>query len=122
MSISIRKLNNHSIIDIYIDKLDLFSVKVLRNTLKDLINSNNINILVNFGMIKSLDSSVLGCLVLAQKKCLNKGGELSIFALDSEILSIFYIIQLDKYISIFNSELDALNHKNSMVKRRFKII
>lgn len=122
MSISIRKLNNYSIIDIYTDKLDLFSIKLLRNTLKDLLNENNINILVNFSMIKSLDSSALGCLVSAQKRCLNKGGELRIFAPNSEILSIFYIIQLDKYISIFISEKDALNHKNTMVKRRFKII
>jgi anti-sigma B factor antagonist len=122
MSISIRKLDKYAIIDIYVDKLDMFSVKILRNILKDLISSNNVNILVNFKMIISLDSSALGCLIAAQKNCLNKGGELRIFAPNSEILSIFYIIQLDKYISIFNSELDALNHKNNMVKRRFKII
>jgi|GEM_PF-5655444 len=122
MSISIRKLDDQAIIDIHIDKLDLFSVKILRNTLKDLINSNNVNILINFGMIRSLDSSALGCLISAQKSCINKNGELRIYAPNSEILSIFYIIQLDKYISIFNSESDALNHKNIMVKRRFKII
>jgi len=122
MSISLRKLDKYSIIDVHIDKLDLFLVKILRNTLNDLINSSNINILVNLGMIKSLDSSALGCLVSAQKKCLNKGGELRIYAPNSEILSIFYIIQLDKYINIFNSEADALHYKNIMIKRRFKIV
>jgi anti-sigma B factor antagonist len=122
MGISIRKSNNCFIVDIYINNLDLFSVKILRKTLNDLINSKNTNIMVNFGMVESLDSSALGCLISSQKKCLNKGGELRIFAPSSEVLSIFYIIQLDKYISIFNSETDALSHRNSMVKRRFKII
>jgi len=122
MSISIRKSDNYSIIDMYIDNLDFFSVKILRKTLNDLISSKNIDILVNFGMVNSLDSSALGCLVSAQKKCISRGGELRIFAPNAEILSIFYIIQLDRYISIFNSETDAINHRNTMVKRRFKII
>jgi anti-anti-sigma factor len=122
MSINVRQLDNVVIVDIGFSKLDIFAVKLLRKTLQDLIRSRIFNIHINFSMVRSIDSSALTSLVFVQEICLKKGGELVIFAPDSEIQSIFYIVQLDKYISIYNSETDSLHHRNMMVKRRFKVM
>jgi len=122
MTISIRNADYFTIIDIHSAEIDFKQVKILKKTLFDLLKSNKNFLIINMSFISSIDSSFLECLITMQNKFRKKGGELCVYGVQSEVLMIFYIVQLDKYIHIYNSEFDALNNKNMLVKRRFKLI
>lgn len=122
MGISIRNSQNQIIVDIHGLCLDEKLLKILRATLLDLINHGQVNILINMSMVNSIESSALGCLIAAQKKCCKRGGEINIYGIQPDILMIFYIIRLDEHINLYNNEQDALNCQNRLIRRRFKLI
>lgn len=122
MKLSIRNKSSNCIIDIFSQKIDNFLSKLLRKTLLDLIKSNNVNILINFTQVNSLDPTILGTIIAAHRTCKKYGGKISIYGLNPDLLLIFHIIQLDKYISLYQSEVDALNDCNHLTKRRLRVV
>jgi len=122
MTVSLRTTKNKVIMDIHCSRLDGGIVPVMRKTVSDLIEKGFTNILLNFSQINSLSSEALGFLIAAQKKCVRKRGEISLFGMRNDILAIFYVIQLDEYLKLYSCEADALNRVNPLVKRRFKVV
>jgi len=122
VKISIRNKNESSIIDISAKKLDQFLAKMLRKTLIDLIKSNNVNIYINFSLVESLCPDILGIILAAHRVCAVNGGKISIYGLKSDMLLIFHIIQLDKYLNLYNNESDAINHENTLRKSRLRLV
>ena len=122
MSVSLRKKENFIIIDIHSNEINKDIVCILRNTLHKLINENKIKIAINLSIVNSIDSSLLGCLVIAQKKYLKVGGDIRLFGIQPDVLMVLYIIQLDKYLNLYNNEFDALDNRNNLVKRKLNIV
>jgi len=73
-------------------------------------------------LIESFDNSFTECLLGYQQVCRNKGGQIGIYGVQTGVLIIFFIIQLDKRINIYNNETDAINNHNLLFKRRFRVV
>lgn len=122
MKVSIRNNKDNLILDIYAAKIDNFLTILLRKTLFDLIRDNKTNIYINFSLVESINSEILGIILSAHRACQKKGGKISIYGLKPDLLLIFHIIQLDKYIKLYTNEKDALDNQNNLAKRRLRVI
>lgn len=122
LKISTRNINNNAIIDIYAPKLDLFITKMLRKTLISLIKDNTVNIIINFSNIESLCPDALGVILAAHKVCLSNKGKISLFGVQPDMLLIFHLIKMDKYLHIYNTEDDAISHKNIIGNFKLKLV
>lgn len=122
MGICIRNSGNQVTIDIHAARLDNYLTGILRKIFVDLIKDNQVNIVINMSLVNSFESNALGCLISAQKKCQKKGGQIVIYGVSPDVLTIFYIIRLDEFISLYSSETDALMQKNMLVRRRFRVV
>ena len=81
--------------------LDDESIKEMQTTLLELIDSDRHNkMLLNFSEVEFLSSSFLGTLVKMQKRVREKGGELTLININSKIMKVFKITQLDKIFDI----------------------
>ena len=81
--------------------LDDESIKEMQSTLLELIDSDRHNkMLLNFSEVEFLSSSFLGTLVKMQKRVREKGGELTLININSKIMKVFKITQLDKIFNI----------------------
>ena len=81
--------------------LDDESIKEMQTTLLELIDSDRHNkMLLNFSEVEFLSSSFLGTLVKMQKRVREKGGELTLININSKIMKVFKITQLDKIFNI----------------------
>ncbi|MDD3150834.1 MAG: STAS domain-containing protein [Candidatus Gastranaerophilales bacterium] len=122
MEIAVKSKQSYTIVDILSSNLDSTLVNTLKNILDSLINENKYDILVDFSNVEVVDTLALGCLITSNKECMKKGGQISLFGVNNDILMILYIIKLDKHINIYNNEKDALSRSNMLVKRRFKVV
>lgn len=122
MNIGIRTLRDSVILDIHSVEINSHGASILKSTINNLIRSNNVNILINMAIVENIDSVFPGYLLYLKRRILRKGGDIKLYAVRPDILMILYVIQLDKYINIYNNESDALNSENMLIKRRFKVV
>ncbi len=122
MVICLRKNGCCQIIDIFRSEFDQTTAIVLRKNFRKLINNNNVNILINFSNVLSINISDLACILFAQKLCKKNGGRIDFYGVRTELLLLFYIVQFDKSFNIYNSEIEAVLDRNRLVRRRLKVI
>jgi anti-anti-sigma factor len=122
MYIKIRENEGYIVIDILSNEIDRKTLNIFRMTLRNLLKSNNSKIIINMHNVNKINNKFLGCLMAFKKKFDSIGTELSIFSVKPEVLSIFYIIRLDNYLNIYNTEYDILQKRSPLVKRRFSFV
>lgn len=122
MNIYTRTGNNFTIIDIQTENINIFLVKKIKRETLNLISNENKNIYINLSHVKSIQNDFLDFLYNLQNICNKKNINFGIFGLHPDILITFFVTGLDRHINIFNSEYNAINNKNKLVKRRLKLI
>ena len=122
MSICIRNLGEQTIIDLKNDFLRYSLIKLLKNTLEDLIKSENTNIIINMSHVRSINSILFGIFIGIQCKCRKNGGRMCLFGVHPDLMLIFFIIKLDKYIDIYMNEYDALEQINPLLNRKLRVV
>lgn len=72
-----------------------------RKTLNELVESGKNNIILDFSKCNFIDSTGLGVLVGAYKKCAEAGGDMTIRSIkNDQVLKIFKLTRLDKVFKI----------------------
>lgn len=122
MGFCVKYIENQTIIDIQDSKLKCSIVHDLNKIINKLIKLNRLNILINMVNVKFIDSTLFYTLISAQNRCMNRGGKVSIYGVQHDLLIILYIVKLDKYIDIYINEFDALRKNNAIVKRRLRAV
>lgn len=109
MEIITRELDNVIILDI---RGELRSADVnmptLHQLVKERLEENKRNFLVNFEMVKFIDSLGIGELVASFKSAQDWGGKLKIMKLPAKIDLIFKITGLSLVFEIFDAEDEAI--------------
>ena len=82
-------------------EVDVYSAYKLRETIKDLVEEGNYDIVVDLEKVAFLDSTGLGVLVGGLKRVRHHGGELGIICNHEKILRIFRITGLTKVFPIY---------------------
>lgn len=81
----------------------------LHQTLKDLVNNDNRQILLNLADVTTIDSSGLGTLVAGYTSVETNGGQLKLENLSDRTSELMTITKLYTVFEIFDNELAAVN-------------
>ena len=71
-------------------------------------SSSNPKILIDFKNVEHLSSAALGTLITINNKIRNKGGQLRLSNIDSQIYEVFVITKLNKLFQIHDSNEKAI--------------
>lgn len=71
-------------------------------------HQNNPKLLINFENVEHLSSAALGTLITINNKVRQKGGQLRLSNIDSQIYEVFVITKLNKLFQIHDDEQKAM--------------
>jgi anti-sigma B factor antagonist len=81
---------------------------LLRSTIRELLDQQRLNILVDLGDINYIDSSGIGELVSAFTTVKNRGGELKLLHLTKRVHDLLQITKLYTVFDVHSDEVTAL--------------
>jgi anti-sigma B factor antagonist len=81
-------------------EIDLYSAPVLKEQLTELVEQGRERLVVNLDGVEFMDSTALGVLIGALKRCREVGGELALAAPRETIQKVLRITGLDKVFTI----------------------
>lgn len=84
-------------------------VEQFRARLEELIRTGKTHVALDMRNVEYVDSSALGCLVMAHTKISRAGGGMSIFGLNEKGLELLVITKLATIFRLADNELDAVN-------------
>ena len=70
--------------------------------------ANPCRLLLDFANVQSLTSSILGKLILTDKKVVARGGRLALCNLNPDLREVFEITQLHRLLNVYPGEPEAL--------------
>ena len=79
----------------------------LRETLRELVEKNQLKILLNLGQVSYIDSSGVGELVTGFTKVANRGGQLKLLNLTTGVTDLLQITKLCTVFDLFDDEATA---------------
>jgi anti-sigma B factor antagonist len=89
-------------------KIDIDNSKDLWIFLKTLISGGAQKILVDLKGCQYIDSSGIGIIINATKLMRKHKGDIILMGVSDEIKNIFKVINLENFIKIYNSEVEAM--------------
>lgn len=84
-------------------------VERFRAKLEELIAAGKVHVALDMRNVDYIDSSALGCLVMAHTKVSRAGGAMSMFGLNDKGLELLVITKLATIFRLAGNELDAVN-------------
>lgn len=84
-------------------------VEKFRALLEELIRAGKVHIALDMRSVDYIDSSALGCLMMAHTKISRAGGAMSMFGLNEKGLELLVITKLATVFRLADNELDAVN-------------
>jgi anti-sigma B factor antagonist len=84
-------------------------VERFRAVLEQLLAAGKNRIVLDMRGVDYIDSSALGCLVMAHTKVSRTGGAMSMFGLNEKALELLVITKLATVFRIAETEIDAIN-------------
>ncbi len=108
MSLSIRKVENATVIDLEGNLILGESADALRDQVRDLLTGGTTRVAVNLAQVKYLDSSGLGALAAVHTSLQNAGALCNFFGAPKHILTILEMVHLDAALDLLPNETSAL--------------
>jgi anti-sigma B factor antagonist len=90
-------------------KVDIDNSKDIWIYFKTLISGGGQKILVDMKKVEYIDSSGIGVLINAAKLIRKQKGDIVVANVTDDVKEIFKVINLDNFIKIYNSDVEALN-------------
>jgi anti-sigma B factor antagonist len=115
-SAAIRRNGEVSIVDLH-GQLTSLASGVLRQTVGDLIQQGNKQIVLNVGNLAYLDSSGVGAIVNCYMSVIKQGGEMKVVGLTPKVEEVLKITQLYRIFQEFQNEEEALQSFPSVKKQ-----
>ena len=115
-SAAIRRTGEVSIVDLS-GQLTSFASGVLRQTVGDLIQQGNKQIVLNVGNLVYLDSSGVGAIVNCYMSVIKQGGDMKVVGLTPKVEEVLKITQLYRIFQEFHDEEEALQSFPSVKKQ-----
>jgi anti-sigma B factor antagonist len=90
-------------------KIDIDNSKDLWIYFKTLISGGAKKIFVDLKKVEYIDSSGIGVFINSAKLIRKQNGDIVLANVSEEVRNIFRVINLDEFIKIYNSEVEAIN-------------
>ena len=88
-------------------EIDVATAPALRERLQELVGDTTPTVVVDLSAVSFLDSTALGVLVGAHKRCREAGGQLRLVITEPRILKVFEITGLTEIFPIFETADEA---------------
>ena len=108
LKISIRHVENVAVVDLSVRVTLGEASGDLRDTIRDLVNKDDKNILLNLAGVSYIDSSGLGEMVGAFATVNNRGGHLKLLGLQQRVHDLLQLTKLYSVFEIFTDETAAI--------------
>ena len=90
-------------------KIDIDNSKELWIYFKTLISGGARKIFIDLKNVQYIDSSGIGVFINSAKLIRKQNGDIVLANVSEEVRNIFRVINLDEFIKIYNSEVEAIN-------------
>jgi anti-sigma B factor antagonist len=90
-------------------KVDIDNAKDLWVYLSTLISGGALKIFVDLKKVEYIDSAGIGVLINTAKMIRIKKGDIVLANIADDVRSIFKVINLENFIKIYNTEVEAIN-------------
>lgn len=84
-------------------------VELFRGALDKLLAAGTVRAVMDLRETSYIDSSALGCLVMAHRSFEEAGGKMTIFGLSSTQMELMVVTKLTTVFEIYDDEIDAVN-------------
>lgn len=107
MVINRREVGDIVIFDIT-GEIDLYNAPEIKEKIKDEMNKNKVNIIINLDKVTYIDSSGIGVLISSLSNLKKVGGALKLINVYASVRKVFELTKLTSFFDIYDSEQDAL--------------
>tara|TARA_R110002072_G_scaffold2815_1_gene22195 strand:- start:12079 stop:12417 length:339 start_codon:yes stop_codon:yes gene_type:complete len=108
MDFIIKQNKETAVVKTNVEKLNAGNVPELKSELLVLSKKSVNNIVIDMSATKYCDSSGLSAILIANRMCKDTNGRFILCGLQDNVSKLVQIAQLDKVLTIVNSEKDAL--------------
>jgi anti-sigma B factor antagonist len=109
LSVRVRNVKNITVIDLTGRLILGDSERMLRSTIRDLLEGGQKNLAVNLAEVSYIDSSGIGCLASAWMTSNKNGARFKLFAIPSRVRLMLKMSRIDSMIEVFEDEASALS-------------
>ncbi len=107
MEINRRESGDIVIFDIT-GEIDLYNAPEIKEKIKDEMNKNKVNIIINLDKVTYIDSSGIGVLISSLSNLKKVGGALKLINVYASVRKVFELTKLTSFFDIYDSEADAI--------------
>lgn len=122
MSFVVENYEYQTIITLQVQNPGYFECLALSRIIRKAADAKNRDIIINLSKLTALDNFFIEKLVSARNHCEKNNCIIALCGLEHEILSVFYLLRLDKYFEFYDNIEEAVLRKNRLVKRRLKVV
>lgn len=102
------KVNDIIIITIPVDALDAGNIMEFKTDIFPLLKESK-KVLLNMRKVRFMDSSGIGAMLSCLRSVSSTGGELKMFSVKEQLISLFKLVRLDRIIDIYESKKKAID-------------
>lgn len=103
-----RQSGDKTLVDIDASNVDFRNSEAIKSSVASLVGQGQKNILLNLGKVSFMDSSGLSVILFCKRACDEVGGNFGVFGLQNYVNNLVNLTNLNKTISIFQTEADAV--------------
>jgi len=107
MKFKSEKIDNITIIKIPVDALDAGNIMEFKTDIVPLLKDSK-KVLLNMGKVKFMDSSGIGSMLSCLRSVSGGGGELKMFSVQQQLITLFKLVRLDRIIDVYESKKEAI--------------
>jgi anti-sigma B factor antagonist len=89
-------------------EIDLYNAPEIKDKIKEEMNKNKVNIIINLDKVSYIDSSGIGVLISSLSNLKKVGGALKLINVYASVRKVFELTKLTSFFDIYDSESDAL--------------
>ncbi|MFO7983230.1 MAG: STAS domain-containing protein [Desulfuromonadales bacterium] len=108
MVVDIHEKDDVLLMEIQEERLDAHNSGELKNRMLSLFEEGKVNIVINLGEVRFIDSSGLGALVSGYKNASARNGNLKLCSLQPQVKSMFELTRLHRVFEIFPTTDEAV--------------
>ncbi|MGA2141047.1 MAG: STAS domain-containing protein [Brevinematales bacterium] len=108
MEINRREVGDIVIFDIN-GEIDLYNAPEIKEKIKDELNKNKVNVVINLDRVSYIDSSGIGVLISSLSNLKKIGGALKLINVYASVRKVFELTKLTSFFDIYDNESDALS-------------
>lgn len=91
-------------------RLDAASAKEIKSKINELVKYDRIKIVMDLSEINFIDSTGLGCMVSCLRTVSQKGGDIKITGLQTQVRAVFELTRLHRIFQIFDDTDTAIKN------------